>query len=145
MTTNTPALPSASTELAAIRDALAELMTPIGNMTDTHTRILRSLERQNAYQQAVLPHYITAVLAYVDALQAENQALRADAARLDFMCSKSPLRFIEGNNDMWRVYQDEAPPEAFAHKWRAIVTMYYPTAREAIDAAVSASGEGGQS
>lgn len=67
---------------------------------------------------------------------AEIERLKKDAERLEFMCSKAPLRFIEGNDDMWRVYQDEAPPEACAHKWRAIVAMYYPTAREAIDAAI---------
>jgi hypothetical protein len=76
------------------------------------------------------------------AKDAEIAGLKADAGRLEFMCSKAHLRFIEGNDDMWRVYQDEAAPEACAHKWRAIVSMYHPTARAAIDAAIRAQTGG---
>jgi hypothetical protein len=87
-----------------------------------------------------------AVSGLLDALSAQAATiaqLEEDARRLDFMCSKAPLRFIEGNDDMWRVYQDEAPAEACAHKWRAIVNPYFPTPREAIDAAIAAHGKDG--
>lgn len=68
-------------------------------------------------------------------MRAEVERLREDARRLDFMCDKTALRFIESDGDMWRVYQDEAPAEASAHHWLAIVSNWHATPREAIDAA----------
>ena len=87
----TDTTPTASNALAAIREAMKELMTPIGNMTDAHSRITRSLERQNAYTQAVSPHRITAVLDHIAHLEArvreaEERLCRTQAAHL--VCNK---------------------------------------------------------
>lgn len=120
-------------------DELAEVITvDTGNYYDNAGAMPMA-----KFIAACKPATLKAVLAHISALQsalkdrdAEIERLKKDAERLEFMCSKAPLRFIEGNDDMWRVYQDEAPPEACAHKWRAIVAMYHPTAREAIDAAI---------
>lgn len=102
-TPNTPALPSASTELAAIRDALAKLPAetlgtwrkldkmPYIHVTEDpkaspwKTPCIGRFDYMDTaeYMVACNPAAMTAVLAYVDALQAEIQALRADARRLD--------------------------------------------------------------
>lgn len=89
------------------------------------------------YIAAANPATIIALLDRLAAAEARNATLTDDAARLDFMCN-APIRMIEGNDGMWRVYEDAAPAEAVAHKWRSIVTRYYPTPREAIDAAIKA-------
>lgn len=67
--------------------------------------------------------------------QAADSVLE-DAARLDFLCSTDKVLMIEcEQKGLWRVYQDEAPPEAAQHHWQAIASEWHTTPRAAIDAA----------
>lgn len=69
------------------------------------------------------------------AAQAADSVLE-DAARLDFLCSTGKVRMIEcEQKGLWRVYQDEAPPEAAQHHWQAMASEWHGTPRAAIDAA----------
>jgi hypothetical protein len=113
----------------------------VSELTIQH-RWLRLVAGIKEFTASVLTARLSDIRAALQAKDAEIAGLKADAGRLEFMCSKAHLRFIEGNDDMWRVYQDEAAPEACAHKWRAIVSMYHPTARAAIDAAIRAQTGG---
>lgn len=61
-----------------------------------------------------------------------------DAARLDFMTAPDMPRYVEAAKGLFRVYEDKAPPEAPDDMWRSMTPSHYPTAREAIDAAMSA-------
>ena len=64
----------------ALRDATAAVLAPIGNMTDRHTAVLRTMERRQAFQQACGPHAIDALLRALSDAQA---ALQAQAAEKD--------------------------------------------------------------
>lgn len=67
----------------------------------------------------------------------------AAARRLAFLCNPAAGRYIEQEGGLWRVYHDIAPAEAERHDWRAMTYKFYPTADEAIDAAL-AGGDGGE-
>lgn len=72
--------------------------------------------------------------------QAEIQALRADARRLDWLTSQNNCVIQDGGlAGKWLCWMDPYDSARNEHQ-----TGEYPTARAAIDAAVSATGEGGQ-
>jgi hypothetical protein len=222
MTSNTTALPSASTELAAIRDALAAGPTPgrwdvdstkndgeYGNggpdsksgfssfvlidskgnaICDTLNSDVAEVEewmddedagatdergQKNLYYMAACnPAAMTAVLAYVDALQAEIQALRAqyearelEAHQLSELIIKLRAVIRDHNADCesqceqrqqsgdahcpYAKYGRQCPdcPRDgmldVVQPWMEQEAKYEAEMRE-VDAAVSASGEGGQ-
>ena len=74
------------------------------------------------------------------ALESERQAHAAEVerlrARLAFLTQPGALRFVEEDSGMYRVYEDEAPPERETHFWQSVTSLYYPSAAEAIDAAI---------
>jgi hypothetical protein len=70
-----------------------------------------------------------------------DEAMRKDAELLDFICDPSRQRMVEQSGGFWRVYQDEAPLEAERYLWQSMTSRrWYPTARDAIKAALSAQG-----
>lgn len=75
--TTAPKLPEG---FQALRDATAAVLAPIGNMTDRHTAVLRTMERRLAFQQACGPYTIDALL---HALCDAQAALQAQAAEKD--------------------------------------------------------------
>ncbi|WP_440111684.1 hypothetical protein [Acidovorax sp. BL-A-41-H1] len=73
--------------------------------------------------------------------KASDEAMRKDAELLDFICDPSRQRMVEQSGGFWRVYQDEAPLEAEHHLWQSMTSRWYPTARDAIKAALAAQGD----
>lgn len=132
--TPTPGLPEAE---KAIREALGALMTPIGNMTDPQTRVLRSLERQNAYQQAVSPNNITALLSLLASKDAEIERLRADARRWEFVRHHWSNAQMRWNNDEANSLKSIVLTVKVAH-W----TSGADELEQQIDAALAAQGGG---
>jgi len=79
-----------------LRDATAAVLAPIGNMTDRHTAVFRTMERRLAFQQACSPYTIdallralsdaqAALLAQVAEIAALKDALKLDAARWQYV------------------------------------------------------------
>lgn len=67
-----------------------------------------------------------------------------DSARLDWLCTGNRKRVEDTITTGWfRVYHDVAPMSADHAEWRAMTEEFYPTTREAIDAAMA--GERGVS
>jgi hypothetical protein len=61
-----------------------------------------------------------------------------DGKRLDFLCGDGEQnRMIERENGVWRVYKDVAPAENVHPLFAGITDRWYPTPREAIDAAIT--------
>lgn len=85
----TPTTPDVRAEpFKALREATAAVLTPIGNMTDRQTAVLRTMERRLAFQQACSPHTIDTLLVRLSdaesalkARDAEIERLRGDAER----------------------------------------------------------------
>jgi len=71
--------------------------------------------------------------------QAALQAQAADTARLAFLTDPKALRFVEECAGLYRVYEDKAPAAAAQHLWQSVTALYYPSAAEAIDAAIDSA------
>lgn len=77
--------------------------------------------------------------AHYECLLREVEGLRRDAERLDWLCAIDPARRVEGRMG-FRAYEDVAPLDVEHSRWIALTDRFYGTAREAIDAAMSATG-----
>lgn len=66
----------------ALREATAAVLTPIGNMTDRQTAVLRTMERRLAFQQACNPHTIDTVLRRLTDAESALKARDAEIERL---------------------------------------------------------------
>ena len=100
-------------------------------------------EHSGGHRRAAIVEALCTAQRSTQPAQAADSVLE-DAARLDFLCGTDKVRMIEcEQKGLWRVYQDEAPPEAVQHHWQAIASDWHTTPRAAIDAAIAARKQGG--
>lgn len=66
----------------ALRESTAAVLTPIGNMTDRQTVVLRTMERRLAFQQACNPHTIDTLLRRLTDAESALKTRDAEIERL---------------------------------------------------------------
>lgn len=114
------------------------------NCTTPPAQAADSVQDLQPVHDAVTIDLLNERVAYLERKLKEADSVLEDAARLDFLCSTDKVRMIEcEQKGLWRVYQDEAPPEAVQHHWQAIASDWHTTPRAAIDAAIAARKQGG--
>jgi len=122
-----------------LRAALAEVMSPIGNMTDPAERVIKTFERHERYRCAANPHTISALLA-------EVEALREDKERLDWLESTRSSLYTCAHTEYRPVTDGSNRREGHCvfDGWAcgSINNKEKPTVREAIDSALQSQVKG---